>query len=285
MLHIYRKITRLPRAPQTARAGAMGMSCRFTLIELLVVISVVALLMALLLPNLQKMRENGKTLGCLNNERQIGIACNSYAEDNYDRLPNKGAFGNGVKNGSKNEWSYGTNFWPVHVVRYADKPDAKSCDDLKGTVFWCPNHDKTCTLSEPGIPKTYNGSSLNTYGINARINGKQLKFQVAWNPDGFSATPTSGDRYWQFALRKKVVNAGRTVLAADGGTSGANFDIADTYYKEKQSNYSIRHDNFNRICVLFCDGAAKPLNILQYCYGKGTDRIFTSYNAVDESFN
>ena len=65
--------------------------CRaFTLIELLVVISIVALLIALLLPSLAKSRENARRVLCLSNQRQIGIASHAYSTDNRGYLPQDG---------------------------------------------------------------------------------------------------------------------------------------------------------------------------------------------------
>lgn len=51
----------------------------FTLVELLVVISIIALLLAVLLPSLNKAREVARKLSCANNSRQIGIAMSNYA--------------------------------------------------------------------------------------------------------------------------------------------------------------------------------------------------------------
>ena len=56
----------------------------FTLIELLVVISIIALLLSILMPSLQKVKELAKQVLCLSNTRQIGSAIMVYAMDNND---------------------------------------------------------------------------------------------------------------------------------------------------------------------------------------------------------
>ncbi len=55
----------------------------FTLIELLVVISIIAILMAILMPALNRVREHGKCTVFLNNIKQMALAWNLYADD-YD---------------------------------------------------------------------------------------------------------------------------------------------------------------------------------------------------------
>ncbi|MHC4395670.1 MAG: type II secretion system protein [Planctomycetota bacterium] len=63
-----------------------GKAWAFTLIELLVVISIIAMLMAILLPSLRNAREQGKRAVCMANLRSIGQGIYIYANDNRERL-------------------------------------------------------------------------------------------------------------------------------------------------------------------------------------------------------
>ena len=66
----------------------MKKSKGFTLIELLVVIAIIAVLMAILMPALNRVREQGKRGVCLSHLRQIQMSWIMYADENDGRIVN-----------------------------------------------------------------------------------------------------------------------------------------------------------------------------------------------------
>jgi len=74
-------------APGRSRVQAGSLRSGFTLIELLVVISIIALLIALLLPGIQNAREAARRLQCESQMRNVSTALHSYLSTNNGRLP------------------------------------------------------------------------------------------------------------------------------------------------------------------------------------------------------
>jgi prepilin-type N-terminal cleavage/methylation domain-containing protein/prepilin-type processing-associated H-X9-DG protein len=162
----------------------------FTLIELLVVIAIIAVLIGLLLPAVQKVREAASLLTCKNNLKQIGIAMHSY-HDVHSRFP-VGYYDPTpwpTNGGTPDTFDHGPGWgWGAFLLPYLEEdPLYRKIDfskdvgdpsmaEIRGTplkVFVCPsdkNHDPNFLISSNAAAGNVNAPPMPMTWLLAKSN-------------------------------------------------------------------------------------------------------------------
>jgi prepilin-type N-terminal cleavage/methylation domain-containing protein len=271
----------------------------YTLIELLVVIAIMGVLIALLLPAVQKIRESANQVQCRNNLKQIGLALQNY-HDNQQSFPPAyvyipaapGPFALNTSPG----WGWGSVLLPyveqeplAKMVNFQVGLQDPSLDMFRTTVlrvFVCPSdtHTGVYTVEDPwgnALAQAATNSYAACYGSYAPIGElpddgtglffRNSKVRLADVSDGASNTVAIGERG---ALFLRTPWAGAVSMASVRTTDGAPVygsfleespvQVMATFEVQLNSLYSTPYTFFsphpNAGFFVYADGSVRPIS-------------------------
>jgi prepilin-type N-terminal cleavage/methylation domain-containing protein len=217
--------------PRRSRLG-------FTLIELLVVIAIIAILIGLLLPAVQSVREAASRTQCANNLKQMGLAVLMH-HDSYEAFPSGGnQFGANrvMNNGSPAIYTTQSWGWAYQLLPYLEQNPLWS-DPNDAVVYGTAVKTYFCPSLRP--PTVLGGRAMFDYAANGGTSGTWGSFTSAGNTldgpfvptgctpvsissitDGTSNTILIGEKY----LDRAIVNTSTDCNDDQGYTDGWDND-------------------------------------------------------------